>query len=73
MKKLFQTASLILVFVLAGISNVFAALNAGVAAGFTSLQTDALALIDLAWPVVIAVTVAFIVISLFKRAASKAV
>lgn len=50
-----------------------AALNAGVAAGFTGLQTDALALVDLAWPVVIAVTVAFIIISLFKKAAGKAV
>jgi hypothetical protein len=51
----------------------FAALNAGVATGFTSLQTDALALVDLVWPVVIAVTVAFIILGLFKKAANKAV
>jgi hypothetical protein len=50
-----------------------AALNAGVATGFTALQVDSLALVDLAWPVVIAVTVAFIILGLFKRAASKAV
>lgn len=50
-----------------------AALNAGVAAGFTGLQTDALALVDLVWPVVIAVTVAFIILGLFKKAANKAV
>lgn len=50
-----------------------AALNAGVATGFTALQTDALALIDLVWPVAIAVTVAFIILGLFKKAAGKAV
>lgn len=49
-----------------------AALNAGVATAFTSLQTDGLALVDLAWPVVTALTVAFIIITLFKKAASKA-
>ncbi|MDP1615677.1 MAG: hypothetical protein Q8L68_07745 [Methylococcales bacterium] len=50
-----------------------AALNAGVATGLTALQTDALALVDLVWPVLIAVTVAFIILGLFKKAASKAV
>lgn len=49
-----------------------AALNLGVATAFTALQTDGLALIDLAWPVITALTVAFIIISLFKKAASKA-
>lgn len=49
-----------------------AALNAGVATAFTSLQTDGLALVDLAWPVVTALTVAFIIIGLFKKAAHKA-
>jgi len=50
-----------------------AALNAGVATGFTALQTDSLALVDLVWPVTIAVTVAFIMLGLFKKAAAKAV
>ncbi len=50
-----------------------AALNAGVATAFTALQTDGLALVDLAWPVVTALTVAFIIIGLFKKAANKAV
>jgi hypothetical protein len=49
-----------------------AALNTGVSTAFTALQTDGLALIDLAWPVITALTVAFIIISLFKKAASKA-
>jgi len=50
-----------------------ATLNSGVATAFTSLQTDGLALVDLAWPVVTALTVAFIIIGLFKKAAAKAV
>jgi len=50
-----------------------AALNAGVAAGFTALQVDSLALVDLVWPVTISVTVAFIILGLFKKAAGKAV
>ena len=50
-----------------------AALNAGVATAFTGLQDDVLDLIDLAWPVAIAVTVAFIILGLFKKAANKAV
>jgi len=57
----------------AAVSPAEAALNSGVAAGFTALQTDALALVDLVWPVVIAVTVAFIILGLFKKAAAKAV
>jgi hypothetical protein len=55
------------------LSEAQAALNAGVATAFTALQTDALALIDLIWPVVTAVTVGFIIIGLFKKGAGKAV
>lgn len=50
-----------------------AALSSEVTTGFTGLKTDALALIDLAWPVVVAVTVGFIMLGLFKKAAGKAV
>jgi hypothetical protein len=50
-----------------------AALNTGIAIGFTGLKDDALDLVDLVWPVVIAVTVAFIILGLFKKAANKAV
>jgi len=58
---------------IASVESAHATLNSGVAAGFTALQTDALALVDLVWPVVIAVTVAFIILGLFKKAAGKAV
>jgi hypothetical protein len=50
-----------------------ATLNTAVGTSFTTLQTDGLALVDLAWPVVTALTVAFIIIGLFKKAAAKAV
>jgi hypothetical protein len=73
MKNFLKNGGLVVVGSLAGISAANATLNAGVATGFTSLQTDALALVDLVWPVTIAVTVAFIILSLFKKAASKAV
>jgi hypothetical protein len=73
MKNFFKNGGLVVVGSLAGIGAANATLNAGVATGFTSLQTDALALVDLVWPVTIAVTVAFIILSLFKKAASKAV
>lgn len=57
-------------FLVTGTAN--AALPAGAAAAFTTLSTDALALVDLAWTVAIPVVVAFIILSLFKRAASSA-
>jgi len=50
-----------------------AALNAGISTAFTGLQTDALDLVDMVWPVLIAVTMAFIILRLFPKAANKAV
>lgn len=44
-----------------------AALPDGITAGFTQLQTDGMAMADLAWPVVIALTVALILFKLYKR------
>lgn len=75
-KLLFQKIAMFLTAVLGFFAfsmPAHATLNEGVATGFTSLQTDALALIDLVWPVAIAVTVAFIILGLFKKAANKAV
>lgn len=59
-----------LAFALApGVAN--AALPTGLSAGVTSIQTDGLALADLVWPVVIAITGAVIVFKLFKRFIAK--
>lgn len=38
---------------------------------FTTVQTDSLAMIDLAWPVIAVVTTGFILIRLFKRGAGQ--
>lgn len=57
----------------AGAGVASAALPAGATAAFTALQADGLALIDAAWPVATAVTVGFIILGLFKKAANKAV
>jgi len=50
-----------------------AALPTGVSTAMTEVQTDGMALIDLAWPVLTAITVGFVIMKLFKRAVSKAV
>lgn len=60
--------------VLAGLglaSAVQAAVPPEATAALTGLQTDAAAMIAAAWPVVAAVVVGFVLIGLFKRAASK--
>lgn len=49
----------------------YAALPDGVSTGFTQLQTDGLAMADLAWPVVIALTVSLILFKLYKRYIAK--
>jgi hypothetical protein len=56
-----------------GMNVANAALPAAAATAFTGLQTDALDLVDLAWTAIIPITVAFIILRLFKRAASSAV
>lgn len=49
-----------------------AALPTGATTAFTEIQTDGLALIDLAWPLAIALTTGVIVMGLFKKFAKKA-
>jgi len=75
--KLFRKCIPFLASVLAllgfSIAPAEAALNAAVGPAFTQLQTDVLALVDMVWPVLIAVTVAFIILRLFPKAANKAV
>lgn len=52
-------------------TNASAALSLEVGTALTGLQTDALALVDLLWPVVAAITVAFVIFKLFKRGIGK--
>ena len=48
-----------------------AELPSGVGTAMTAIQTDALAMVDLAWPVVTAITVAFVLFKIFKRVVAK--
>lgn len=53
------------------VSVAHAALPTVIGTGITGIQTDALAIVDLIWPVVTAVVGAFILFKLFKRGAAK--
>lgn len=48
-----------------------AALSSAIGSTLTGIQSDGLALVDLVWPVVGAITGAFILFKLFKRGSSK--
>jgi hypothetical protein len=50
-----------------------AELPAGVGTALTQVQTDGAALIDLAWPVLTAITVAFVVMKIFKKVVGRVV
>lgn len=56
-------------FALAG--SALAEVPAAATTAITTLQTDALAMIDDAWPVIAAIVGAFLVIKVFKRVAGK--
>lgn len=66
-----RTAGLAVTSALAVVGSAQAALPASVTSAMTSIQTDGMALIDLAWPVIAALVGGFVLIKLFKRAASK--
>lgn len=53
------------------VQNASAALSTEIGTGLTAISTDALALVDLVWPVVVSVTGAFIIFKLFKRGVAK--
>ncbi len=48
-----------------------AALSTAIGSTLTAIQSDGLALVDLVWPVVGAITGAFILFKLFKRGSAK--
>lgn len=72
-QKIIPFLAAVLALLVFSIAPAQAALNAAIAPAFASLQTDVLALVDMVWPVLIAVTVAFIILRLFPKAANKAV
>jgi hypothetical protein len=71
MNKMLKNALSIIVGSFAGITVASAALPAVVGTTLTAISTDGMALVDLVWPVVGAITGGFILFKLFKRGASK--
>lgn len=69
--KASKIKSAVLVAVLGFASAAQAALPSEATTAFTTLKTDGETLITNAWPVVAAITVGFVLIGLFKRAAAK--
>jgi uncharacterized membrane protein YeaQ/YmgE (transglycosylase-associated protein family) len=69
MMKMAKTLVFGLFALMAGMVN--AAVPIAATTALTDLQTDALAIVDLVWPVVGAVTIAFILIKIFRRGANK--
>jgi hypothetical protein len=53
------------------VATVQAALPAAAATAFDTLETDGLALIDLAWIPVSLIAIGFVILKLFKRGANK--
>lgn len=49
-----------------------AALPLGISTGIDAIEVDALALFDLVWPLIIAITSAMIIVKIFKRVITKA-
>ncbi len=69
MKKFFSILVGVGSSIAAGIAS--AAVPAAIGTGLTAVETDALAVIDLVWPLVISIVGALLLMKLFKRAASK--
>ena len=72
MKNFLKNGGLVLAGSVLGVSGANAALPAAASTAFTALSTDVLELVDLAWTAVIPITIAFIILRMFKRAASSA-
>jgi len=72
MKNYMKNGGAVVAGLVGSVGAANAALPAAVATAFTDLQTDALDLVDLAWTAVVPITIAFIILRMFKRAASSA-
>lgn len=63
---MFKKLVAVCVGVLAMVSSAFAALDASIATGLTSVQTDFNALLALVYPIMISITVALVIFGLVK-------
>ncbi len=73
MFKSIQRRSTVAIAAIAGLgsASAFADLPAVIGTSLTGIQTDALAAIDLVWPVVMAVLGGFVVLKIVKRVVNK--
>lgn len=72
MKNFMKNGGLVLTGYFGGLSLAHAELPLAASGAFTTLSADVLALVDLAWTAAVPITVAFIILRMFKRAASSA-
>jgi hypothetical protein len=71
-KQVKQTfVAMAIAFLMLAVGTAEATLSTVVGTTITTIQTDALALVDIVWPVVGAITAAFLMFKLFKRSTSK--
>jgi len=70
--KINTNVGAVVALLLLSISNAYAALPAAVATAFTTASDDFGDLMDLAWPFIITVVVAFLAVKFFKRVIRKA-
>jgi len=69
-KKLVNSVLAVLGLAVFGVTSAYAALPAIVGTTLTTVQADGLSMIDLVWPVVVTIFGGFLLIKIFKRAAS---
>lgn len=60
-----------LAFCAAFVQTAVAAVPVAASTAITEIQTDGLAMVDLLWPVIGALTVAFVLIKIFKKGGNK--
>lgn len=72
MKNFLKNGGLVLAGLVASISAAHATLPTAATGAFNTLKDDVLSLVDLAWVAAVPITVAFIILRMFKRAASSA-
>lgn len=71
LKKMAAKGSLVVAGTFGLAASAFADLNAAIAPGITTVETDGIALQTLIWPALIAIVVGFKIMGMFKKGVSK--
>ncbi len=67
-KRFLKVTAFFVTLVALSVETVMAALPTAATDAVTTVQTDALAMVDAVWPYVAAITVAFVIYRIFRRA-----